>query len=80
MCPSPPLPSDNKSAKESTRWAGLDEETQESIGVRGETTPPEEATEAKERWNYPRRNIRRVMACFYSFLVMGANDAAYGVS
>jgi len=36
--------------------------------------------EVKERWNYPRTNIPRVSACFYSFIVMGANDAAYGVS
>ncbi|KAI1817274.1 putative MFS transporter [Poronia punctata] len=35
-------------------------------------------TEVKERWNHPRTNIPRVGACFYSFLVMGANDAAYG--
>lgn len=33
-----------------------------------------------EKWNHPRINICRIFATFWSFLVMGANDAAYGVS
>ena len=33
-----------------------------------------------EKWNQPRVNIHRTFAAFWSFLVMGANDAAYGVS
>ena len=32
-----------------------------------------------ERWNYPRSNIVKTVATFWAFLVMGANDAAYGV-
>ncbi|KAI1503502.1 MFS general substrate transporter [Biscogniauxia marginata] len=39
---------------------------------------PSTATEVVQRWNYPRANIPRVAACFWSFVVMGANDAAYG--
>lgn len=35
---------------------------------------------ALERWNQPRINIYRSFSTFWSFLVMGANDAAYGVS
>ncbi|KAL3431640.1 major facilitator superfamily domain-containing protein [Aspergillus tetrazonus] len=31
-----------------------------------------------ERWNYPRSNIVKTVATFWAFLVMGANDAAYG--
>ncbi|KAE8352292.1 major facilitator superfamily domain-containing protein [Aspergillus coremiiformis] len=31
-----------------------------------------------ERWNHPRSNMLKTMATFWSFLVMGANDAAYG--
>lgn len=56
----------------SSRRASSDEERQD-----GEPTT---AAEVKQRWNHPRTNIRRVGACFYSFIVMGANDAAYGVS
>lgn len=33
-----------------------------------------------ERWNEPSVNLWRVLATFYSFIVVGANDGAYGVS
>ncbi|KAJ5169242.1 uncharacterized protein N7482_004836 [Penicillium canariense] len=33
---------------------------------------------ALEKWNHPRINVYRSLATFWSFLVMGANDAAYG--
>ncbi|KAK5991841.1 Bypass of stop codon 6-like protein [Cladobotryum mycophilum] len=36
------------------------------------------AVYAAERWNEPRRNVYRISASFWCFLVMGANDAAYG--
>ncbi|KAI0433778.1 major facilitator superfamily domain-containing protein [Xylaria sp. FL1042] len=84
-----PLPSsnDNKCAAEvvpawsAARRGSSDEEKQVDDGSgSGPSTPPLAATaEVKERWNYPRRNIPRVAACFYSFIVMGANDAAYGL-
>ncbi|KAA8650184.1 putative MFS transporter [Aspergillus tanneri] len=32
----------------------------------------------EEKWNHPRSNVFKVLATFLSFLVMGANDAAYG--
>jgi len=31
-----------------------------------------------QRWNNPKTNIWRTAATFYSFVIMGANDAAYG--
>jgi hypothetical protein len=31
-----------------------------------------------ERWNHPRSNLFKTMAAFWSFVVMGSNDAAYG--
>ncbi|KAJ1328177.1 MFS transporter FHS family glucose/mannose:H+ symporter [Microdochium nivale] len=40
--------------------------------------PPATATESLQKWNSPRSNIPRVGACFWSFVVMGSNDAAYG--
>lgn len=33
-----------------------------------------------ERWNYPKGNSKRICATFWAFMVMGMNDAAYGVS
>lgn len=41
---------------------------------------PGTSTSVVQRWNYPRGNAAKVAACFFSFVVMGANDAAYGVS
>ncbi|KAF1915127.1 major facilitator superfamily domain-containing protein [Ampelomyces quisqualis] len=31
-----------------------------------------------ERWNHPRSNFFKTLAAFWSFVVMGSNDAAYG--
>lgn len=39
--------------------------------------PPQQDVNA-ERWNQPRSNITRTLAAFWSLLVMGMNDAAYG--
>ncbi|KAI1077269.1 MFS general substrate transporter [Whalleya microplaca] len=44
----------------------------------GSLPPPNTAAEVVQRWNYPRSNIPKLAACFWSFVVMGANDAAYG--
>ena len=35
--------------------------------------------ERQERWNYPRINMARTFVAFYGFVIMGLNDAAYGV-
>ncbi|KAJ5463341.1 hypothetical protein N7475_008285, partial [Penicillium sp. IBT 31633x] len=32
-----------------------------------------------EKWNHPRSNIAKTLATFFSFLIMGANDSAYGL-
>ena len=31
-----------------------------------------------QRWNYPRVNLWRLLGTFWSFIILGANDAAYG--
>lgn len=36
--------------------------------------------DAQEKWNDPPINVWRVLAAYYSFVVVGANDGAYGVS
>lgn len=75
--------SPSTSTSTTTRRASSDEEKQDaglqvdSAGA-GDGSPAGETD--KERWNFPRTNMRRVGACFYSFIIMGANDAAYGVS
>lgn len=42
-------------------------------------SPTTAAAARLERWNAPRTNLWRTFAAFWSFVVMGANDAAYGV-
>lgn len=43
-----------------------------------ELAPPLHATEALERWNSNRTNMLRFFVTLLSFLVLGANDAAFG--
>jgi len=33
-----------------------------------------------QQWNHPRINVGRSLVAFYGLVIMGANDAAYGVS
>ncbi|OLN96117.1 Bypass of stop codon protein 6-like protein 2 [Colletotrichum chlorophyti] len=40
---------------------------------------PDGAIEALQTWNNPRSNIGRICAVFWSLMVMGANDASYGL-
>ena len=40
-------------------------------------TPLEAPTQ--QQWNHPRINVWRVLAACYGLLMMGMNDAAYGV-
>jgi hypothetical protein len=45
-----------------------------------EAVEPEALPPALERWNHPRVNMYRTLACLWCFVILGANDAAYGVS
>lgn len=42
-------------------------------------SPTTAAAQKHEKWNTPRLNLWRTFAAFWSFIVMGSNDAAYGV-
>jgi fucose permease len=44
----------------------------------GALPSPTTATPYLQKWNYPRINMWRCFAAFYSFIILGANDAAYG--
>jgi hypothetical protein len=54
----------------------LPREVSRTESVTGDT----DSFRALEKWNQPRINVYRSFSTFWSFLVMGANDAAYGVS
>jgi hypothetical protein len=42
--------------------------------------PPEHAVSALPSWNQNRANVFKTFSTFSAFIIMGANDAAYGVS
>lgn len=42
------------------------------------STSPALAVPTKQKWNEPRGNIPRFIACFFTFFVVGLSDAAYG--
>ncbi|KAJ5081278.1 Major facilitator superfamily domain general substrate transporter [Penicillium alfredii] len=48
-------------------------------GTDASSTDQPQGFPALEKWNHPRINIYRSFATFWGFLVMGANDAAYGL-
>jgi hypothetical protein len=48
--------------------------------VDGSLPSPITASEQLQKWNYPRVNLWRTLAAFWGFIIMGANDAAVGVS
>jgi hypothetical protein len=65
---------------------GMHSQSGENLGsitledVRQDAMPPSQAVEALQRWNFPRINMWRVFATFWSFLIVGMNDGSYGVS
>ncbi|KAK1689979.1 major facilitator superfamily domain-containing protein [Colletotrichum godetiae] len=46
--------------------------------VTGGLPAPTTTAAVVQKWNHPRSNLFRVLSCFWSLLVSGANDAAYG--
>lgn len=52
---------------------GWDQDTENPGPERG-------VAHAREKWNEPVVNAPRTFATFWSFVIMGANDAGYGVS
>jgi hypothetical protein len=47
--------------------------------VTGEALPKSDLEHAVQKWHNPTINTWRVLATFFSFIVVGANDAIYGV-
>jgi len=53
--------------------------SEDSDPIEGLPEPITHVAERAERWNQSRLNVCRTLAAFWSFVVMGSNDAAYGV-
>lgn len=60
--------------------AGIVQSESDPEDIRQDTTPPTNAVEVLQKWNYPPKNVYRVGASFWSFFLMGMNDGSYGVS
>jgi hypothetical protein len=58
----------------------LEDERGSSINPAAFLPQPSTSVSIAERWNYPSANVYRTLAIFFAFTIMGANDAAYGVS
>src|SRR5213080_5022873 len=58
--------------------------TRDSSGINrqleGSDVPPEHAVSALTAWNQNKANVFKTLSTFVAFIIMGANDAAYGVS
>ncbi|KAE8550930.1 hypothetical protein EYB25_007162 [Talaromyces marneffei] len=50
----------------------------ETFSADSQQEQPATVAHALEKWNEPSVNINRLFATFWSFVIMGANDAAYG--
>ncbi len=48
--------------------------------LEGSDVPPQHAVSALPAWNQNKANVFKTLATFVAFIIMGANDAAYGVS
>ncbi len=49
-------------------------------GLEGSAVPPEHAVSVLPTWNQNKANVFKTFSTFSAFIIMGANDAAYGVS
>lgn len=74
--PSPPQSVYSLGRRETPRAShDHDEDRQETL-----PSPTTHVADQVQKWNYPRINVGRTMGMFLSFVVMGLNDGAYGVS
>ena len=60
--------------------SGHGDYTGTSGGLEGSAVPPEHAVSALPTWNQNKANVFKTFSTFSAFIIMGANDAAYGVS
>jgi hypothetical protein len=72
---------DGETRKDNIASSSLEDGVNEAISGGGEKGLKSPVTEIElEIWNKPRINMWRYFATLYTFVIMGMNDAAYGVS
>ncbi|KAJ8058793.1 hypothetical protein OCU04_011781 [Sclerotinia nivalis] len=63
---------------DSSPWVPSTRDESDLEDVRQDTTPPTNAVEVLQSWNYPPENVFRVGASFWAFFLVGMNDGSYG--
>lgn len=71
---------DEERGQDSITAASLDDVSKQIVDKTNEEAGAARGAGELEKWNRPRINIYRYLATLYSFVIMGMNDAAYGVS
>ena len=71
---------DEETGQDSITAVSLDNVSKQIVEKTNEKVDTTQDTRGLEQWNRPRINIYRYLATLYSFVIMGMNDAAYGVS
>ncbi|OAA59390.1 Major facilitator superfamily domain, general substrate transporter [Cordyceps fumosorosea ARSEF 2679] len=72
-----PAPNDDAALRPDF-FAGDGQRLVDECAAAPDNDAPAGAVSALQQWNNPSGNVFRLVACFWCFLVMGANDAAYG--
>ncbi|TVY16730.1 hypothetical protein LARI1_G004638 [Lachnellula arida] len=70
---------DEETGQDSITAASLDDASKQIVEKTKEKVGAVQGAGGLEKWNRPRINIYRYLATLYSFVIMGMNDAAYGV-
>lgn len=73
------LDQDAVSKEEGITHGSINTVPKESSGAEVELDSPVPEKSQHEQWNNPKINIYRVLCANFSFVIMGMNDAAYGV-
>jgi hypothetical protein len=71
---------DEETGQDSITAVSLDDASKQIVEDINEKVDAIQDARGLEQWNRPRINIYRYLATLYSFVIMGMNDAAYGVS
>ncbi|TVY59055.1 hypothetical protein LCER1_G000378 [Lachnellula cervina] len=70
---------DKERGQDSITAASLDDVSKQIVDKTNEEAGAARGAGELEKWNRPRINIYRYLATLYSFVIMGMNDAAYGL-
>ena len=71
-------PKDGVELQDVSNYLSAHEQQSDEVRSNNSSSPPEHAVTAYAKWNESKSNIFKTMSTFFGFVIMGANDAAYG--